>query len=95
MKLYDTGERHGASTLDTLSLPAWLGLGVAGIGLTVGLTASLAAARLISILPLWLGKLRCLNVHYRAHGAGVGGWPGHVFAHRPDNQGRSDGGAEV
>ena len=51
----------GASTAKTLSLLARQGLGVVGIGLAVGLTASLAVGRLVSSLLYGVGSFDALT----------------------------------
>jgi predicted permease len=51
----------GASTEKTLSLLARQGLGVVGIGLAVGLTASLAVGRLVSSLLYGVGRYDALT----------------------------------
>jgi predicted permease len=51
----------GASTEKTLSLLARQGLGVVGVGLAVGLTASLAVGRLVSSLLYGVGRYDALT----------------------------------
>ena len=51
----------GASTAKTLSLLARQGLGVVGVGLAVGLTASLAVGRLVSSLLYGIGRFDALT----------------------------------